>query len=157
MTPGRCQDPMIKGRRRALRWRLLRFGVGFPLGRHFLSSSLSLFLSPSSSVRPLMSTLEAGMLVLIKTNLDDRLYHPTSIFVKSKDALDSPAMIRCSRRRTTPEKNKVTSNFIAPISSDGERVGSVESPTKKRSKLRYIAISYRVTYYFLGIRFYCII
>lgn len=96
MTPCRCQDPMIKGRRRALRWRLLRFGVGFPPGRHFLSSSLSLChpLPPCVlSCRPLR---RRDVRSYQNEPGNDRLCQSSLIFAGSKNALDNPTMTRCS-------------------------------------------------------------
>jgi len=89
MISCRSQDPMIKGRRRALRWRLLRFGVGFPSGPPFsllLSVSLTLFVHP-----PVPDPWDRDDALPYQNEPgEDRFHHPSFIPVKSKDVLDNP-------------------------------------------------------------------
>lgn len=85
---------MIKGRRRALRWRLLRFGVGFPSGPPFsllLSVSLTLSVCP-----PVPDPWDRDDAVPYQNEPgDDRFHRPPSFIpAKSKDALDNPIFAR---------------------------------------------------------------
>jgi len=93
MTSYRSQDPMIKGRRRALRWRLLRFGVGFPSGPPFsllLSVSLTLFVGP-----PVSDPWDRHDALPYQNESGDDQFHRLSFIpVKFKDALDNPIFIR---------------------------------------------------------------